>query len=787
MRALHIKLLRDLRRLWAQALAIAMVMAAGVATLILGVGAHDSLSTTRARYYETNRFADVFTNVTRAPKALVPELVAIDGVAAADTRIVKTAMADMPGMAEPASVMLVSLPGYREQVLNRIHLRSGHTPDPDAENQAVASEGFAKAHRLSAGDSVRVLINGRMRNLRITGTALSPEFIYAVGPGDLMPDQRRFGILWMPERALAAAYDLDGAFSNATVKLLPGASEAQAIEDIDALLSRYGGLGAYGRKDQTSHAFLDAELQQLQAMSRILPPIFLIVAAFLVNMTLSRLIALEREQIGLLKAMGYSSWAIVRHYTGFVSLIALLGIAIGFVAGAWLGVGMTRLYAKFFSFPFLVFSRDPSIYAIAAAITGAAAIVGAVKAVGDVAWLTPATAMSPPAPPRYRKYLEGLLDLSRYMRQSSVIIWRHLMHWPWRTGSGVLGIALSVAILVGSLWSFGSIEHMIDVTFHRSDRQDATISFTSARPQPALQATLRLPGILRAEPYRVVSVKIRHGHAERRVALMGKPPGSDLSRVLDEHLTPVILPDKGVVISAALAEILNLRRGDLAEIDILEDKRKTVFEPVSAIITGYLGLSAFMSLDALSRTLGEDHLISGVHASIDTGQQDELFAVLKATPQAGFIALQSSALVKFRETLAQNITIMVTVYVALAGIIAFGVVYNFARISLSEQGREMASLRVLGFTRGEVSGLLLGELVVVVLVAQPLGWIIGYGFAWAMVNGFTTELYRVPMVINRNVYAYASLAVFAAAMASALLVRRRIDRLDMIEVLKTRE
>jgi putative ABC transport system permease protein len=786
-RALDIKLLRDLRRLWAQALAIALVMAAGVATLILGVGAHDSLATTRERYYEANRFADIFANLTRAPDALKPEIAAIDGVSAVETRIEKIALADLPGMAEPASVLLVSLPDYGEQALNRVYLRSGRMPDTDAAAEALASAGFAKAHGLREGSTIRVLINGRQRELRISGTALSPEFVYALGPGALMPDERRYGILYLPERVLAAAYDLEGAFNAVSLTLVRGSNPDSVIASLDQLLDRYGGLGAFPRKNQLSHAFLDAELQQLRTMSRILPPIFLIVSVFLVNMTLSRLIALEREQIGLLKAMGYSSLAVVRHYAGFVTLIAIVGISIGVVGGTLLGKGITTLYAQFFSFPFLVFSRNPTVYGIAISATYAAALLGAVKAVREVAWLSPAVAMAPPAPQRYRKVLGGLVDLSRLVRQSSVIVMRHLTHWPLRTLSGILGMALAVAILVGSLWAFGSINHMIDVTFRMSDRYDASITFTNVKPMAALFEAERLPAVLQAEPFRALPVKLRLGHAERRVSLVGKSEGASLSRVLDGELRPVVLPPEGLVISEALAQLLNIEIGDEVEVEILEGRRQTVMQPVSAIITGFIGLTAYMNLDAMNRMMKEGDVISGVYLGLDMAARDELFGLLKATPAASFISLQYAALQKFRETLAQNLTVMITVYAVLAGIIAFGVVYNFARISLSEQGREMASLRVLGFTKGEVSALLLGELAVVVIIAQPVGWLIGYGFALTMAQGLSTELYRVPLIVNREVFAWASLVVIGAAAVSGLVVRRRIDRLDMIEVLKTRE
>lgn len=787
MSALHRKLLRDLLRLWPQALAIALVMAAGAATLILGIGAHGSLAETRAAYYERNRFADVFANLTRAPKILEDEIARIAGVAAVETRIAKIALLDLPGVAEPASAMFVSVPDFREQKLNLLHLRSGRLPLAGDEHEVVVSDPFAKAHRFTLGSRFEAILNGRKRSLRIVGTALSPEFIYALGPWDLMPDDRRFGIVWMREKALAAAYDLTGAFSSVHLKLTRNASEQAVIERLDALLTRYGGLGAYGRRDQTSHAFLDAELKQLEAVSRILPPIFLLVAAFLVNMTLSRLIMLEREQIGLLKALGYRNMAVGLHYLEFALAIACVGVLLGMAAGTWLGFGLTRLYAEFFRFPFLVFRTDTSIYVIAAAVTLAAAAVGALNAVRRVVQLPPAVAMSPPAPVRYRRLLPEALYGLLNIPQRLVMVVRHLVRWPLRSVSSVLGIALSVAVLVGSLWVFGATEFMIDVTFHRADRQDATISFVRERPLSALFEVGALPGVMAAEPYRAVPVKIRYGHVERRIAITGKPEEADLSRVLGPGFAPVRLPPSGIALSDMLARILNAKVGDLVEIELLERDRRLVRLPVTAIIQGYLGLTAYMALPAVNRLMREDALISGVHVLYDVQRRDDLFRRLKATPVANFIALQRASLQKFRETLAQNLLFMVAVYVALGMIIAFGVVYNFARISLSEQGRELASLRVLGFHKGEVSAILLMELAALALLAQPLGWIIGYGFAYAMVQGFESELYRVPLVVERAVYGWATVVVLVSALVSGLIVRRRIGRLDLIEVLKTRE
>lgn len=779
------KVLRDLRRLWAQGLAIALVLAAGVATLILGNGAYSSLHETRARYYEENRFADVFADVTRAPNALLAEISDIEGVLEAEARIVRLGLLDIAGMKEPGSVLFVSLPKDGAG-LNRLFLRQGRLPDPQSAREVVISDGFAAAQGLGPGDSLPVVMNGRQRQLLVTGVALSPEFIYALGPGQMMPDPRRFGVVWAPRPAMEAAFDLQGAFSNVVLKLAPGTDPDRVIEVLDRLTAPYGGTGAAPRKDQISHAFLDAELKQLSAMVKVLPPIFLLVAAMLVNMTLSRLITLEREQIGLLKAIGYSSRAVALHYVEFVLLIAIIGVLIGMAAGTWLGAGLAQMYARFFSFPYLVFLRDPQIYGLAAVITIAAAVGGALQAVRTVVRLPPAVAMAPPAPPSYR---QGMPLVRRLMplRQTGVMVVRHLVRWPLRTASSTLGVAMSVAILVASLWSFGSINFMIDVTFFRTERHDAQIVFGTPEPQRALFAVRQMPGVLVAEPFRLVAARISHRSQSKKLALTGHPAKSTLSQVLDVSLRPMDLPDTGLVLSEALADALQVRPGDQVTVEVLEGRRPTLTLPVSGISLGYVGLGASMDIGALNRLMGEGAVISGVNLMLDDSQDAAFYAAAKAAPKTETITVTALMLQRFQETLAENITVMITVYVVLATIIAVGVVYNFSRIALSEQGRELASLRVLGFTNREVAGVLFGELAAIVLLAQPLGWLIGYGIGLAMVAAFSSDLYRVPFVIEREVYAIASLVVLAAALVSALAIRGRINNLDMIEVLKTRE
>ena len=786
MRVLDIKMFRDLRRLWAQALAIALVVAGGVATLLLAVGSHRSLDETRTAYYERYAFADVFAVLRRAPKNLVERLAEIPGVAAVEARIAKLALLDIPNFREPASGQFISLPEFGQPVLNRLYLRAGRLPEPGSLEEVVVNDSFAKAHGFAPGARFAAILNGRKRELVIVGSALSPEFIYTVGPGDIMPDDRRFAIVWMAEKALAAAYDLENAFSSVSLKLLRDASEREVIQHLDALLERHGGRAAYGRKDQTSHAWLDHELDMLNNMSRTLPPIFLLVAAFLVNLTLTRLVALEREQIGLLKALGYPNLTIAAHYLGFVLAIVAVGIAIGSVAGTLLGMYVTTLFGDFFRFPFLVFIRSPDLYVAAAGLSVLAAAVGAIRALREVVALPPAVAMQPPAPARFRHFLSPRLAV-KLVSQPMLMMVRNLTRHPVRALFTTLGMALATAILVVSLFVSDTMEQLIDVTYFMADRQDGTISFVEKRPQHVVTQVARLPGVLAVEPYREIPVRIRNGNVERLIMISGRPRDSDLSRIIDVDLRPVRLPESGLAISDMLAQVLGVQAGDLVDIELLEGQRRTVSLQLTALVEDYFGIKGMMDSDALARLMREAPAVNSVNVSLDAAGLDRLYAAVKGMPTVSGMALQRVSLANFRDTVALLVNTMASIYTALAAIIAFGVVYNNARISLSERARELASLRVLGFTQGEVLRILLLELAILTLIAQPPGWAIGYGLAWIMKTNLAGELMRVRLVVEPFTYLSASAVVCAAALFSALVIRRRVNRLDLVAVLKTRD
>lgn len=788
MHPLNRKLLRDLWHLKGQVLAIAIVIATGVGVMVQSLGAINSLQATTTAYYERYRFAEVFAHVKRAPKSLARKIADIPGVQSVEARIVDYATLDIEGLDEPASALLTSLPNLKQPMLNQLSLQQGRLADHSKPEEVVANERFAKANGLTIGDTLKAVINTKKRTLRIVGIAISPEHTYAIAPGALMPDDKRYAVLWMGERALAGAYDLDGAFNDVTMTLLPGTDPEGVIQRLDRLLAPYGGSGAYARKDQISNWFLMNEIDQLSTMAGLLPTIFLLVAAFLTNMVVDRLIATERGVIGLFKAFGYSNLEVGWHYMKLVMVIAVIGIALGSLLGAVLGHWTTSIYADLFSFPFLLFRPLPDSFLIAGSASLISAMIGTASAVRRAVRLAPAEAMRPPAPPVFSRSFLATSGLTSFSDQPTRMIFRQVFRWPIRSGLTVLGIGLSVAVLVMAFQWLDAINRMIDIYFVAAQRQDVSVSLSTVRPASVIHAFENLPGVLAVEGQRSVDVRIRFGSRSKRLELTGLPAKQNLYLVYDNESAAIDLPPDGLVISGKLADILGVKVGEDVILEVLDEgQRPVVSVPVLQIFDTFIGYPAYMRIEAVNRMMRERHVVNSVHMLVDPKQQVALFRKLKDTPYVSAVNLRQAAIDTFNETMARSLLVFIGIFSGFASALAVGVVYNSARIALSERGRELATLRVIGFTRVEISYILLGQSLLLTILALPVGCVIGNRLAMGMVAAFDTELYRIPAVIEPSSYGYAMLITLGAAVLSAFIVRRRLDRLDLIGVLKTRE
>lgn len=787
MKAIDKKLWRELWGMRMQALAIAMVIVGGVSIFIMSLSTLDSLYETRETYYRDNHFAHVFASLKRAPLSLTQRIEAIPSVDKVETRVVAYVNLDVPGFTDPVSAHLVSLPDGSRGLLNQIYLRNGRLVESGRDNEVLLSEEFAQAHSLQSGDTLRATINGRRKTLTVVGNALSPEYIYQIAPGAMFPDYQRYGVLWMARKPLASAYDMDGAFNDVTLTLSKGSHEQDVIDRLDELLKRYGGIGAYVRKDQLSNRFLTEELKQQQTMATVFPMIFLGVAAFLLNVVTSRLISLEREQIAVLKAFGYSDFSVGLHYIKLVLMIVGLGILGGIMAGIWMGKGMSNIYMDFYSFPFMIYVLKPKVIVAAVTITMLVGIVGTIYAVRQAAKLPPAQAMRPEPPALFRATLVERLGLQRWLSQPTRMILRNIERRPLKSLLTTMGIAMAAGVMMIGGFQEGAIDHMVEVQYDMSQREDLMANFTEPTSLRSLYSLRGLQGVEHVEGFRQVPAKLKFEHRFYRTLVQGIQPDGQLKRLFDTDLQVIDLPQQGVILTDYLAELLHIKLGDMLTIEVLEGNRPTVQVPLVGTAKEYLGVNAYMQREALNHLLKEGDAISGALLKVDERYRREVYADLKGMPRIAGVVEHKSAIQAFYDTLAETVLFFTFITTLLGGSIAFGVVYNSMRIALSERNREFASLRVLGFERGEVAYILLGELALLTLVAIPLGMIFGYGLCAYLAFQFNTDLYRIPLVLGMNIYAFAALVVIVSSIISAMMIWRNLAHLDMVAVLKTKE
>jgi len=782
--SLNKKLLRDVWNIKGQIAAIIMVMAAGIAIFIIMFGVLDSLRLTQSTYYDRYQFADVFASLKRAPEQVKKRISEIPGISVTETRVVFGVTLQMENMSEPASGRVVSLPDDREALLNKLYLRSGRMLYPNEENAIVADENFFHAHELELGDKVSVIMNGHRRKLKIVGVALSPEYVYSIAPGALMPDSKRFGIFWMSRRSLEAAVNMKGAFNDLLIKIEREANVENIKQSIDRILKPYGGLISYSREDQLSNFFVENEIKELESFGWMAPVIFLSVAAFLINVVMSRQVATQREQIGMLKAVGYSNREILFHYLKMVLFITSLGALVGLFFGAWMGTGMIQIYGNFFRFPILKYSFSVEIMIFAVMFCVIAAVLGTLFAIRSAAKLPPAEAMRPESPTEFKPTILEKIGFHRQLSFLSRIILRQLERRPIRAFLSTLGMAFALSILVFSFFMEDSMTYMMDVQYDMTQREDMNVSFIESRPFRAIEEIRVIPGVLAVEPLRYIPVILKSQHYQKRSSITGLIQNPDLRRVVDANLNPVKIPNHGIVINSKLAEILHVELGDKLQVEVLDGKRPNLAISIAAITEEFIGMGVYMNIRELNRILDETPKVDGASIMVDHNHSALLYKKLKDIP--AIIGLNNTTVLRqiFENILAENLLKMVSINILFACFISFGVIYNTARIALSERGRELASLRVLGLTRREVGYLLFGELGVITLLSIPLGLWIGYLMILGMVQTIDSELYRIPVYLNNSTYGYASLIVLISAVISFYIVWRQVNQIDLVSAQK---
>ena len=785
--ALNRKLLREVTQLKGQVLTIALVLASGITTFIGMRGTYECLESARDAYYDRYRFAHVFASLERAPESLGPRIETLTGVAAVETRISEQVTLPLEGMSRPAYGRLLSLPAAGSGGMNAVALRTGRLPTIDRDDEVLVLESFAAAHGLRPGDQIPAVLNGKLRRLRVVGSVLSPEFVYAIRPGAIVNDPQRYAVLWMTRSALQSAFRLEGAFNDVSLRLQPGASEAEVLAALDRLLVPYGGDGAYPRKRQISDQMLTTELGQLAALGGMVPLVFLGVAAFLINLVLGRLIALQRSEIATLKAVGYSNREVAWHYLGLVAVVLVPSAVLGTLGGMALGRFVLGIYGAIFGFPDLAFGLPISLLCFALLVSAAAATFGALFAVRSATSLPPAEAMHAPAPARYRRSALERLGLGALAGPAGLMVLREVQRRPLRTLLSSLGVAGATALLILGRFGLDSLDSYLEGTLRREQRQVLTVVFAHAVSSRVTGQLARIPGVNIAEGVHSVPVRARHEHRKRDSVLIGLPENASLRQLVQRNGKLAQLPSDGVLMTTALAQILGVHLGDRLELELREGERPTVRPLVAGFVDESIGLSIYAQSEFLASLEGSQGTVSSVLLDVTPAFVPALEQRLRKSPQVIDVSDLRADIQRLRDMNAQVMDMWTLVAITLAASVILGVVYNNARIALAARSRDLASLRVLGFSRAEISRVLIGGLALEVLLAVPIGLWLGRRWGELFMASVDQEMFRWRVVVAPTTYAMATVVTLLAATASALWVRRSLDHLDLIGVLKNRE
>ena len=781
------KMLRELWKLRGQLLSIGLVVAAAVMTLVTMRGTYDALVDARASYYSDYRLGDLWASLERAPEPIRRQIEGLDGVAAVQTRVTSAATLILPWLDVPGQGLFVSVPDEGRANVDDIHVRDGRYLLPDGRNEVLVSESFYEANELASGDTLRAVINGVARSLIVVGSAISPAHSYSVPPGALYPDDERFGVFWVSRRLLGPSLAMEDAFNEVAVALTPGANTDALVREVDRILDPYGGLGSYTRPDQLSWKILNDELESNRTTGTVFPLVFLGVAAFLLNLVLGRLVGTQRTEIGALKAMGYHDREVGRHFLGYSFVSVGLGTLLGALGGVGSGGAMVVLCREYVKFPVLEYELAVHLVLVGGAFSLVAAFVGGAGSVRRATSLPPAEAMRPIAPDTFAPGRFERWGWTAWLSIGGRLVLRNLERRPVRAALSSLGVAFSVAILVVGMFMFDGVDRMMDRQFEHVQREDLGVAFNRDVAGGVRHDLAAIPGVLRVEPYVTVPVRLRHRHRERELAITGLELDSRLRRIIDASGREHALPARGLIVSRLLADRLGALPGDTLLVEALTGRQHTVPMVVAGTVDDVLGISAYASLESLRPLTREGPRASGAYLLTEHRHVPAIAAELQQAPLVAGVVSPDDMLESFQKQMDESFLVAVSFTLGFAMVISVAVIYNGTRIALSERGRELASLRVLGLTKREVSTLLFGEQAVITLLAIPLGWAIGYALSHVVVNALASETYRIPLIVAGRTYAWTAAITVASALASAALVRRRLHGMDLIAVLKTRE
>ena len=792
MRVLDQKLVRDLWRTRGMLMAIVAIVAVGIACLVGLVGTSRNLSTALEAYYSRCRMADFWIDLKRAPVSELEFLGLVKGVAALRQRISYPVVVDIQGVAAPVSGQLLSLPDVRRPVTNDIILKSGRYFSRGRQEEVIVLEPFAKARGLTVGDSIDLVMKGQKKTLVIIATATSPESAYLMPPGSITPAKGHYGVFFVKRSFAEETLGIRGAFNSLVGMLTPKAREnpQPVLDELERKLKTYGVFASIPLALQSSNQALHSELGGLATMSTFMPLIFLMVAALVLNVLMTRLAAGQRTVVGTLKALGYSNREIFVHFLKMGAVVGVLGAVLGSLLGYWIAGAMTGMYGFFFSLPDLGNRIYPSLIWISLAVSLVFSLLGTLRGVQKVVGLSPAEAMRQAAPEGGGAILlerwPGLWSRLGFKWQ---MVLRGMFRKKARTLIGVFAAAMGSSLLVATFGTLDSFVYMVEFQFNKVLLSDYDISLRTERSYAALDEALKLPGAIRGEPVLVVHGTLRHLNASKKVAIKGILPNASMTVPCKRDGSAVKVPERGFLLTARLARQLGAAPGDFLIMTPTKGEQRPTRVKVAATVDSYFGLDAYADYRYLNSLVGEAAALNlmQLRTSQSPSQADQFMKLLKRFPVLETMNRTSWQKAGMETDFIGKMSGMAYPMIIFGAVIFFGSILNSSLIAIVERQREIATFRVVGYRPGEVGSVFLRENLLQNMVGAFLGLPLGYWMLTGLAGQITNDMYAMPAVVNPVSWLYCVGLALAFVLVSQLVVQRSIAKLDWNQALAMKE
>ena len=787
MNILFKNLLRDIKKSKGQFISILIIVVLGVTFYTAINSAFENLSNSSTKYYEDYRLADIWVDIYNAPIAIKEKLESIPNVKTATGRIIKDASINISE--ENATLRFITLPDIKRDIINDVVIKSGRYFSDSDSNQCLLDEDFFKANNLNLGEYIYPIINGNKVKLKVVGSVKSPEFVYILkDSSEMMADNKRFGIIYIKQSFGEAIFDLKGFINNIAIQISNGSDVKVIKDDVKKALKNYGVKSVIDREEQTSSKMISEEIKQLKSMGGTFPIIFFMVASVIIYIMMGRMVENQRTQIGVLKAVGFTNVQVLTYYMSYSAIIAFIGSFIGSIIGTYMGVGMTKLYNQYFNLPL----GDVKIYGEfvvpAFMLTLFFCLFAGYNSCKAIFKIMPSEAMREKSPQSGKKIIVEKIDLIwRNISYLEKIIIRNLFRYKKRALLISIGVIFSSAILLVALSMSDSMNFMIKQQYGNIQDYDIKVKLSKLISVEELNNIKNITHVKELEPVLETGVEISNGWKSKNVGFTALVKDPQMYKVEDKNGNAISIPKNGILISEKLANTLGVKVNDSVNIKFYfpgKDKKEMV---VKGIVVQYLGLSTYTSMDNLNGILGEGMIASSAVLKLDNiNFENEVKDKLRDMPNVTSVESKTDSLNALLKTMG-GMEASIGVYIILSGILLIAVLYNIATINIFERQRELATLKVLGFTNNEVKKLIFNENYIIVIFGMIIGLPFGKWLGAYLMASSSTDAYTIPYIIEIKTYIIAIILTLLFTAITNLTLMKKIKALDMIEVLKNKE